>query len=167
MKFDLKQTFDAPLAQVEAAWLDAKFATVLEQGKPGAKAWKEIESKDEGGKRVRRVQFTPDADLPAYARGAIKPEMLELTLETSHDPATHRTDWRVMAKVPEHWNERFRVQGTCQLADLGGKTERLVDGEVTIKVTLVGGMAEKFVGGLVQRMFTAEADLMQGFLKQA
>jgi len=82
--------------------------------------------------------------------------------ETKLDRSAHRTTFTVVPKVHA---ERFQSGGVMRLTEAGGATERVIDGELKIKVPLFGGRAEGLiVPGLRTRM-NREAELLDEWLK--
>jgi hypothetical protein len=166
MKYELTHTFDVDLATFEAALLDPRLLESMRQHMGGVRKIEEIDRSDDGQRIRRRLRFVPSTEVPSFARGKIKPEMLEWTEESTYDRERHRCDYRILPNIPERWQDRFRSSGTYSLTEAGGKVRRVLEGEVTIKVTLVGGMAERYVVGQVKKNFDDEAEAMRQVLRQ-
>jgi hypothetical protein len=68
--------------------------------------------------------------------------------------------------TPKVYPERFDCGGVMQLTEAGGTTERVIDGELKIKVPLFGSRAEGLIlPGLRSRM-NREAELLDEWLKE-
>ena len=77
MKFELAQSFDTDLATFERALADPRLPGVLERGMPSMKKIEELDRSDDGRLFKRRVRYVPNQEVPSFARGKLKPEMLE------------------------------------------------------------------------------------------
>lgn len=53
-----------------------------------------------------------------------------------------------------------RLGGTMSLTGTPGGTRHVIEGEVTVKVPLVGGKAESFIAEMVQKLAAKEAQLL-------
>ncbi|HJZ84150.1 MAG TPA: DUF2505 family protein [Polyangia bacterium] len=166
MKFELVHTFDTDLVNFEKALLDPRLYDMLGRTMDGLKKIEELERHDDGKRVRRRVRSVPQTEVPAFARGKLKPEMLEWVEESTYDRELHRLEYRILPNIPERWHDRFRSQGTYSLTEVGGKVRRVIDGEVVIKVSLIGGMAERYVVAQVKKNFEQEAEGLRAFLRE-
>ena len=124
----------------------------------------EVLSRDEDGDTVTlRVSYHYTGSLDSLARRVLRSSDVAWVQETVLDRRTHRTEFTVTPKVHA---ERFECGGTMLLTDAGAATERVIDGELKIKVPLVGRRAEGLiVPGLRTRM-NREAELLDEWLKE-
>ena len=166
MKFELVHTFECDMATFEKALFHPDLHKMLAQAMSGIKKIEPLTSDDDGKKVVRRVKYVPNTEVPSFARAKIKPEMLEWVEESTYDKERHRFDYRIVPNIPERWHDRFKSHGSYSVTEVGGKVRRVIDGEVTIKVTLVGGMAERYVIGQVKKNFDQEADGLRKFIAE-
>ncbi|MBV9411618.1 MAG: DUF2505 domain-containing protein [Acidimicrobiia bacterium] len=160
MKFRLEHTFDAPLDAVEAAMVDPVFlegTRLPDVGPP------KVLSREEDGDIVTlRVNYHYTGSLDSLARRVLRTSDVNWVQETVLDRSAHRTTFTVIPKV---YPERFQCGGVMQLTSAGNGTERVIDGELKIKVPLFGGRAEGMVvPGLRSRM-NREAELLDEWLK--
>ena len=160
MKFHLEHTFDAPLGAVEDAMVDPEF---LESTRLPDVGPPKVLSRDESADTVTlRVNYEYTGSLDGLARRVLRTGDVAWVQETTLDRGTHRTTFTVTPKVHA---ERFQCGGTMQLSENGAVTERVIDGELKIKVPLFGGRAEGLiVPGLRSRM-SREAELLDEWLK--
>ncbi len=160
MKFHLEHTFDAPLDAVEAAMVDPVFlegTRLPDVGPP------QVLSRNEDGDTVTlRVSYHYTGSLDSLARRVLRTTDVAWVQETVLDRSAHRTTFTVIPKV---YPERFDCGGVMQLTNAGSGTERVIDGELKIKVPIFGGRAEGLiVPGLRTRM-NREAELLDEWLK--
>lgn len=166
MKFELVHMFDCNLTTFEKALFHPELHKMLQTVMQGVKKIEPLESHDDGKQVVRKVKYVPTTEVPSFARGKIKPEMLEWVEESTYDRERHRFDYRIVPNIPERWHDRFKSHGSYAVSEVGGKVRRVIDGEVMIKVTLVGGMAERYVIGQVKKNFDQEADGLRKFIAE-
>lgn len=70
-----------------------------------------------------------------------------------------RGSWR--ADIP---GAPAKVEGTMRLEPAGSGTRYVIDGEVTVKIPVVGGKAERFLADLVTKLTGKEAQVLQGMV---
>jgi len=160
MDFRLEHTFDAPLDAVETAMVDPEFlegTRLPDVGPP------QVLSREEDGDTVTlRVSYHYTGSLDSLARRVLRTSDVAWVQETVLDRQAHRTTFTVTPKVHA---ERFECGGVMQLTDAGAVTERVIDGELKIKVPLFGRRAEGLIlPGLRTRM-NREAELLDEWLK--
>ncbi len=160
MKFHLEHRFDAPLEQVEAATANPAF---LESTRLPDVGPPKVLSRDEAGDTVTlRVQYQYTGSLDALARRVLRSGDVTWVQEMVIDRGTHETRFTVTPKV---YPERFECGGLMRLTESQGVTERVIDGELRIKVPLFGSRAEGLiVPGLRSRM-KREAELLDEWVK--
>lgn len=54
--------------------------------------------------------------------------------------------------------------GTMRLEPTSTGSRHVIEGEVTVRVPLIGGRAESFIAGMVERLAAAEADVLRAAL---
>jgi len=160
MDFRLEHTLDAPLDAVETAMVDPEFlegTRLPDVGPP------QVLSREEDGDTVTlRVSYHYTGSLDSLARRVLRTSDVAWVQETVLDRQAHRTTFTVTPKVHA---ERFECGGVMQLTDAGAATERVIDGELKIKVPLFGRRAEGLIlPGLRTRM-NHEAELLDEWLK--
>jgi hypothetical protein len=160
VKFRLEHRFDASLDTVEAAMVDPVF---LESTRlPDVGPPKVLSREDQGDTVTLRVHYEYTGSLDALARRVLRSGDVAWVQETTLDRRTHRTTFNV---TPEVYPDRFRCGGVMQLSDLGA-TERVIDGELKIRVPLFASRAERLIlPGLRSRM-NHEAELLDEWLKE-
>ena len=114
----------------------------------------------------RRVRYTPRAHdrVPSFGRGLVTPEMLIWVEESAYDRARQRIDYRVEPNLPERWRDRFDSRGAFTFREEAGGVVRRVDGEVTVRVPLVGVLAERVLVREVRAGFDADATVLASWL---
>lgn len=160
MKFHLDHTFGAPLDAVEAAMVNPEFlegTRLPDVGPP------KVLSREEAGDTVTlRVHYEYTGSLDSLARRVLRTGDVAWVQETVLDRKTHRTTFDVTPKVHA---DRFQCGGVMQLSENGATTERVIDGELKIKVPLFGGRAEGLIVPGLRKRMNREAELLDEWLK--
>jgi len=160
MKFHLEHTFDAPLDAVEEAMVDPTF---LESTRlPDVGPPKVLSREEDGDTVTLRVSYHYTGSLDSLARRVLRTSDVAWVQETRLDRRAHRTTFTVIPKVHP---DRFECGGVMQLSASGDTAERVIDGELKIKVPVFGSRGERLiVPGLRDRM-NREAELLDEWVK--
>jgi hypothetical protein len=94
------------------------------------------------GVRRQRVRVVPRKDLPALVQKAVGAPRFSYVQETEERVGEPTLRWKVL---PEVLADKIRCAGTLRLVDVAGGCERVVEGSVEVRVSLVGGTIEKAV----------------------
>lgn len=113
------------------------------------------------GTRFKRVRCRPNRTLPGFLTPFVGPEGLVYFQVTRADPAQGLIRWSV--EVPA-MGERMAVAGTTRLEPHPEGCRRVIDGQVTVKVRLLGGQIERFVADEVQKSYDRTARAMAAFI---
>jgi hypothetical protein len=169
MKFQILDRFDGTLAEFERVLDDPKLHDRLAQAMPGLLRIEPLERVDEGERVRRRVRYTPNTDgkIPSFGRSVVKPSMLAWVEESTFDKTRHRFEYRILPNLPENWRDRFHSQGSYQLSQEGQKVLRRIEGEIVVRLPLLGGTVEKLLLRELKENFRAEADAMSAMLRAA
>lgn len=101
--------------------------------------------REEGGGRRWRMRFVPQQELPAMIARAVGTKKLIYEQESFLD-ANKVLHWEVFpAVVPD----KVQARGTMKLVGADGKLERVVEGDISVRIPLVGGGIERMIHGSV------------------
>jgi hypothetical protein len=163
MRFTIEHRFDIDLATFERHLNDpallARFA-----GVPGLAHRDLLEANNRGGLRSWRFRVRADEDVPPAARAVLRPELLTWVEESSYDPAARTIAWRI---VPDHFRAYAEAHGIATLAPDGDRrVRRTIEGEVRVRVPLLGARIEAMIVERLRRSYDAvaraEADFFRG-----
>ena len=160
MKYDLTQTFDCSVEALEKALLDPGLVSALATSVRGFKEIEETARTDEGGRVTRKLRVVANVEVPSFARGKITPDMMMWTEEQTYDRARKELSFRIIPNK-ESARGRFDAHGTQRLVAEGTRSRREIRGEIHIKLTLIGGIAERFVAGEFQKNWADEAEVLR------
>jgi len=156
VRFRIDQHIPAPLAAVEAALLDRDFiAATAELPKLGAPEVLEI-SRD-GDRAHQRVRYRFTAQLSGAVTRVVDPGKLTWVDDARYDLTTHTSRHRIL---PDNYADRLQASYDVTLEPLGDSTRRLVTGELTVHVPLVGGRVERAIVDGLEEHAEAEATLL-------
>jgi DNA-binding transcriptional regulator YbjK len=156
VKFRIDQHIPAPLAAVEAALLDRDFvAATADLPKLGAPELLELQR--DGDRAHQRVRYRFTAQLSGAVTRVIDPAKLTWVDDARYDLTSHTSRHRIL---PDNYADRLQASYDVALEPLGDSTRRLVTGELTVHVPLVGGRVERAIVDGLEEHANAEAELL-------
>lgn len=160
MRFLLEQRFAAAPHVVARAYTDPALYELLAEdaalGRP------EFLGRSGDGDHVEvEVRYRFCGNLSPAARKVVDPDKLSWVEASSHDLAACRASFRM---IPDNYADRFRSAGSYTFRADGDGTLRVSEGELTVRVPLVGGAVERaIVSGLAEHL-RAEIPVVERFL---
>lgn len=152
MRFDVEQRFLASPAQVLAVYTDPAFYADLPDypkvGRPRL-----VDREDQGDRIVVRVHYRFTADLPSAALAVIDPDKLTWIEETVYDLVAATS---TSTLLPDHYPDRLTAGARTRFLLADGTTDttrRLIEGDLKVRMPLVGGKVEgAIVSGLREHL---------------
>lgn len=167
MRFSVEHQLPGTLARLEALLVDPGLYARLERALPALERIDLLTHVEANGLIRRRVRYTPRPDtarVPAFGRGRVTPEMLIWVEESTYDRAAQRIDYVVEPNLPERWRDRFESRGVFTFREEGGGVVRRIDGEVVVRVPIVGLLAERALVKEARAGFDADARVLASWL---
>jgi hypothetical protein len=156
VKFRIDQRIPAPLAAVEAALLDRDFvAATADLPKLGAPELLELQR--DGDRAHQRVRYRFTAQLSGAVTRVVDPAKLTWVDDARYDLTSHTSRHRIL---PDNYADRLQASYDVVLESLGDSTRRLVTGELTVHVPLLGGRVERAIVDGLEEHANAEAELL-------
>jgi hypothetical protein len=162
MRFHAEQRYSSPADVVLALFTDPDFYPTLD-GLPSISV-PEIVDHSTSGRTVRismRQRYI--GDLPNAALTFIDADRLtwveELVFDLDRQQATTRL-------LPDHYPDRLTCQGVYVFADVAGGSTRRLEGDLKVRVPLVGGRVEKALVSGLQEHAAAERDLVEARIQE-
>jgi len=103
-----------------------------------------IETRQEGPVQVRRLRYTSKTELPAMAARALGSSTLSYEQENRFNAAAGTLTWVVKIAM---LGDRVKASGDTVITAAPGGSRRVVNGDVTISIPIIGGQIEKVIGG--------------------
>lgn len=145
MKLQVRHTFACTPDEFWTMFWDPSYDARLHklaQGK-GAEVTREVLSeREEGGKRYIRYRFTPKKTLPPAIAAVAGTDRLVYEQDNVFDRASSVLTWRV---IPALLPDKITAQGTFRVVPSGAGCERLVDGQIEVRITFIGGRVEQAI----------------------
>lgn len=139
MKLLVRHTFPCSLDVFWQMFWDPDYDRML--GRAAGVSREMLWDRSEGAVRRWRMKFIPDQELPALVAKAIGTNRLVYEQE-SELTADRTLKWEVFpAVVPD----KVTAKGSMVARPAGQGVERLVDGEITVRIPLVGGRIERAI----------------------
>jgi len=139
VRFNVEQCLTAPVERVEAALVDATwYQAVTASTSVWAPELLDVEELG-GAKMGLQVRYRFRGKLNAAASRVVDPSRLTWVEVSTLDRELHAIELRV---VPDHYGDLLRFTGSVVLRPDGDSTGRTLDGEVKVRVPLVGGRVE-------------------------
>jgi hypothetical protein len=96
--------------------------------------------------------------IPTFAKEYITKEMCAWDEHVVYELKKHRARWSITPNVKPAWRKYFSAEGTYEIVSLGdGRSKRIVEGELELRVRVVQQVAERLILGEVRKTFEAEA----------
>ena len=129
-----------------------------------AESQEPLERVEENGRVRRRVKYVPAPLIESIGLKKVDPAWMAWVEESTYDRAAHRLEFR---NVPVVGKVRDLIEngGTLALREAGpAATERVIEGELRVKVFLVGKIAEKVIYANAGKILEDEARALAAFL---
>lgn len=123
-----------------------------------------IEQRTEGDVEITVLKFTSGTSLPTIVAKALGSSHLTYQQTNRYDVKKSRLDWDV--SVPK-LGERLRVGGATIIVPHPDGSRRTVNGEIEVKVRLVGGQIEKVVANEFRKSMEGAVDLARELMPDA
>ncbi|AUX27104.1 hypothetical protein SOCEGT47_076830 [Sorangium cellulosum] len=160
MHFTICHELDAPLDAVELAVLSPELGPRLASKVAALESVVTVEHALEGGELLRVLRFQASAPLPIFKGYPVTRDAMSWEERSTYRLADHASSWEVTPKA--QWRSYFRSRGTYRLERLpDGRTRRRVDGDIEIRLHLLGPLVERLALAEVQRTYDAEADTLR------
>lgn len=124
-----------------------------------------IDEKHENGVLVSRtVRTEPDRELPSVVASLLGAAKLAYIQESHFDNAGRRIQWTVRLEV---MSDKVDVRGTTQVRPEGDQASvRVVDGDITVRVPLVGKRIEKVVVAEFEKSMERAAEVARELIEE-
>lgn len=160
MRFSISHELDAPLDAVELAVLSPDLGRLLSEKVATLDSVVTIEHALRGGELRRILRFQASAPLPIFKGYDVARDAMCWEEDSRYRLVDHASTWSVAPK--EEWRRYFQSSGTYKLERLpGGRTRRRVDGDLEIRLPVLGAVVERMALAEVRKTYDAEADTLR------
>ncbi|MFT5684090.1 MAG: hypothetical protein ACI8RZ_005031 [Myxococcota bacterium] len=113
------------------------------------------------GKRLIRSRVTLARELPSAAAKVMGGKHLTYVLEERIDDANHILQWRVLV---DKVSDKVKAEGVFRLLPAAEGCERVIQGEVTVGVPLIGRKIEASIAAELEKSYEATAKFAHQWL---
>ncbi len=169
MRFESRQRIMGTVDEVERAMLDQRYLDFLLKHHGVLLEVQLLELKDEGDKVKRRVRYRPKPVIEAIGPKKVPPEYFAFVETSTYDK---RKKELTFTNVPtSNTISKMLVNtGTLRLRDIGGATERTMDGEIALKLPLLmkplAMIGEKVIQSEGLKILDGEAPVLNRFITE-
>ena len=161
MRFHLQQIFRAPADDVARAYTDPalyeRLGRLPKLGRPEM-----LERREDGDVVHLQVRYRFTGDLSAAVRRVVDPDRLTWVEHATHHLARREVDFRL---VPDHYGDKLRSFGRYRFEEAeDGLTRRVAEGDVSVRVPIVGGAVERAIVSGLREHLAQETGLVERFL---
>lgn len=160
MKFRCEHRFNGiGLADYEQLYFDEDFNIALcgQVGLQRTLLSREIV----GGKIHRVVKVAPERQIPPAAAKILGSAKIEYTETVDYVFGSGRGTWFTVSSL---MTEKVDCRGSVHISGDSGYANRVIEGDVTVKLTFVGGVVEKFIIDDVQKSYDKAAEFTRNWL---
>ena len=167
MKFEARQRLNATVDEVERALLDSRYPAFLLKHHGVLLEVQPLEAKDEAGKVRRKIRYRPKPVIKSIGPKTVPPEWFAFVETSTYDKAKKELSFTNVPTTQKISNLLVNT-GTLRLRDSGGKTERVMDGEISLKLPFLlkplAMIAEQVIKSEGMKILDAEAPVLERFI---
>jgi hypothetical protein len=161
VKLAVRHRFDCSVDQFWTMYWDPEFDQRMQRE---AGVTREIlEERREGRIVVRRVRLTPQRELPGPVATVLGTKKLIYEQENRWDEDKRVLHWRV---IPSVLPGKLDAAGTMTVWPSGSGCEQVVDGNIEVRVMLIGGRIEQGVVDEVAKSYERTAASCRKWLEE-
>jgi hypothetical protein len=166
LQFRIHHEFDAPVDTIEQALMKPELADFLCEGLESLESVEVTEHTVENDEFRRVWRFQAKAPLPILSGHRVTREMLGWEEHSRYRLRERCADWYVLprgdGREDAPWRRYFRSDGRYRLEALGGgRSRRTVEGDIDVRLGLIGRLVERLAVAELRKAYRAEADAIQ------
>jgi hypothetical protein len=124
-----------------------------------------VEKKDLGDGRTNwRFKVVAGGDIPASARKVVNEDMLTWHEDTRFEPREHTIHWTIVP-LKDKVKGILEAHGIWKLIPSGAGTRRVIEGNINVKVPIVGKVVEQFLAAELKKNYDVEPDIQRKFYR--
>lgn len=167
MRFESRQRIMGTVDEVERAMLDPRYPEFLLKHHGVLLEVQSLEVKDEGDKVRRKVRYRPKPVITSIGPKKVPPEWFAFVESSTYDKKKKELTF---TNVPtsNSISKMLVNSGTLRLRDVGGQTERTMDGEISLKLPFLmkplAVIGEKVIQSEGLKILEGEAPVLNRFI---
>jgi len=161
MRFQIEQVFAGPVEAVARVYTEPRFYERLgdlpKLGRPAV-----LDRRANGSEVHLAVRFRFTGHLSSAVRKVVDPAKLSWVEESVHDLEQHTVTFHMQ---PDNYADRLRFDGSSRFEPVGeGETRRVSEGDVVVRVPLVGRAVEGAIVSGLRDHLAAEVAVVDDLL---
>lgn len=161
MQFEIKHRFACEPALLWALIDSPEFDRRL--ALESSTAREVIERREVGGETYVKRRISKNSELPAAMKKVVGTDRITYDQESWHKPQSDTLRWKI---APQVLVDRFSGSGTTVLRAAPGGCERIIRGDLTIRLPILGGAMEKKLIEDVSASYTLAARIGATMIKE-
>jgi hypothetical protein len=163
--FKLEHEFpDIPVEVFEAHLNHPDLIKMLDK-MPAFRSRDLVDKKDNGdGSTTWRFKVVAGGDVPSSVRKVLSEDMLTWHEDTRFVPNEHTIYWTIVPLAAKA-QSLLESKGIWKLIPNGKGTKRIIEGQITVKVPLVGKVVEQYLASELKRNYDVEPDIQRKFYR--
>ena len=169
MRFESRQRIMGTVDEVERAMLDPRYPEFLLKHHGVLLEVQSLEVKDEGDTVRRKVRYRPKPVIASIGPKKVPPEWFAFVENSTYDKRKKELSF---TNVPtsNSISKMLVNTGTLRLKDVGGQTERTMDGEISLKLPFLmkplALIGEKVIRSEGLKILEGEAPVLNRFIAE-
>ncbi|MDQ1517394.1 MAG: hypothetical protein QOE80_3224 [Actinomycetota bacterium] len=158
MRFEIEQVITGPVDAVARVYTEPRFYELLGElpklGRPEV-----IERREVGSVVHLSVRFRFTGNLSPAVTRVVDPAKLSWVEESAHDLEHHTVTFHMR---PDNYADRLRFEGSYRFEPVGDRqTRRVAEGEVVVRVPIVGRAVEGAIVSGLREHLAAEVEVVE------
>jgi hypothetical protein len=158
MRFEIEQVITGPVDAVARVYTEPRFYELLGElpklGRPEV-----IERREVGSVVHLSVRFRFTGNLSPAVTRVVDPAKLSWVEESAHDLEHHTVTFHMR---PDNYADRLRFEGSYRFEPVGDRqTRRVAEGEVAVRVPIVGRAVEGAIVSGLREHLAAEVEVVE------
>ncbi|MFH1531295.1 MAG: DUF2505 family protein [Pseudomonadota bacterium] len=166
MNFEIRHQFDAGVEELERVMFHEDLPRLLTERVALIIEMNQLEASRTGDRLERKVRYLPYPMIRKIGPTTVEPEWMEWVEQSRYDFRTHAGEF---ANIPARGRiAKLMINtGRVRLVPLGAhRTERIVTGELKIKVFMVGRIAERVIHSHATKLLDQEAAALAAIIAE-
>lgn len=164
MRFEFRHQFDVSVEELERVLLSNELLPLLAQRMKSLIEVEPLEVNRDSDKLKRRIRYLPQPIIKSVGPKKVEPEWMEWVEESQYDYSRHHGSFK---NIPARYKIAAVMtnEGTLTVRALGpNRCERVVAGELKVKVFMVGKIAERIIHLNAGKILDEEAAVLRTVL---
>jgi len=169
MKFEARHVFAATLEEIEASFVDERYASFLLQHHPSVQAIQVLEVRLQHTRLLRRVRCLTKPVIQTIGPKKVEPGWFSFVAYSTYDFETKVLHF---CNEPDnkHVRSMFSNQGEFQFSALGAQTERIASGNISLclpkRFRLLAPVGEYLIRREGLKILSGEIPVMERFVRE-